>query len=150
MIGIATEETNGSDRVPDLKLTIIDGGGVGSVVMVGGTNVTLSEVTVRHGAASFGGGIYNAGTLTINNSTISGNSAGNGGGIYIYNSGGTLTIISSTISGNSATIGGGIGDLNNTDPMLGPLQGKGGPTPTHHPREDRIIHSATSASATRI
>jgi len=89
--------------------TIIDGGGVGAgVAGVGGTNVTLSRVTVRHGAASLGGGIYNAGTLTINNSTISGNRAIStsrfccrGGGIY---NAGTLTINNSTIRANRAMV----------------------------------------------
>ena len=54
--------------------------------------------------AVVGGGIFNTGTLTINNSTISGNTAAalmpTGGGIY---NGGTLTINNSTISGNSAS-----------------------------------------------
>jgi hypothetical protein len=56
-------------------------------------------------AAAEGGGIRNAGTLTVTNSTLSGNSAdggsnsaGRGGGIY---NAGTLTVTSSTLSGNS-------------------------------------------------
>jgi len=57
-----------------------------------------------------GGGIYNAGTLTINNSTISDNktstrSFSDGGGIT--NNEGTLTINNSTISGNTAANNGG-------------------------------------------
>jgi hypothetical protein len=96
--------------------TIIDGGGVNTVVSVpsSGTHVALSRVTIRNGSASGGGGIRNLGTLTINGSTISGNSApgheeGGGGGIF---NGGLLTINNSTISRNSATghyvFGGGI------------------------------------------
>jgi hypothetical protein len=62
-----------------------------------------------------GGGIWNAGTLTVANSTIANNTAqswgsspgaGHGGGIQ--NTGGTVTITSSTITGNSASLGGGI------------------------------------------
>jgi hypothetical protein len=226
--------------------TIIDGGGVNTVVTISSAYVTLSKVTIQNGLSAFGGGIsnngaltlnnstvtqnqdkgkfsrgggignrgtlivnnstisgnsahgfagfvaegggiYNAGTLTLNNSTLSGNSAvvaynplgcatPDGGGIYSQS--GTVTINNSTLSGNFAEdchgygIGGGIygnvtlqntivanspyggncsgtmtskgynlssdntctfngpGDLNNTDPLLGPLQNNGGPTQT--------------------
>ena len=211
--------------------TIIDGGGIGTVVTVSRGFVSISRVTIRNGKGkgaggginnagkliinnstisgnvvegfSVGGGISSGGILTINGSTLSGNSAGyRGGGIYntntgtlrIFNStisgnsagattlpgggggidilsGGMVTISNSTISGNSATGGGGIdgvatlqnsivsdntggncsdpmtssghnlssdgtcnftgpGDLNNTDPKLGPLQNNGGETQT--------------------
>jgi len=91
--------------------TIIDGGG-GRVVTisVARAHVTLSQVTIRNGHASLGGGggIYNIGTLTISNSTVSGNlvtsyhgfTSGAGGGIFNT---GTLTISNSTVSGNSVT-----------------------------------------------
>ncbi|HXM20062.1 MAG TPA: right-handed parallel beta-helix repeat-containing protein [Terriglobales bacterium] len=84
--------------------TIIDGGGVGQVVTISNANahVTLSKLTIRNGSGN-GGGIYNGGTLTINNSTVSGNTGrgvtADGGGI---NNGGTLTINNSTMSGNRA------------------------------------------------
>ncbi len=67
-----------------------------------------------------GGGITNAGTLTINDSVIESNTApssrdpkgdpdgGQGGGILNQ---GTLTVVDSTIANNSAVVGGGI--LNN-------------------------------------
>jgi hypothetical protein len=95
--------------------TIIDGKAAGRVIVISSANaqVTLSNVTIRNGVAVYGGGIYNAGRLTINSSTISGNYAlgclhGWGGGILNY---GTATINNSTISGNSASYlgqGGGI------------------------------------------
>jgi hypothetical protein len=91
--------------------TIIDGGGAGRVVTISNASiVTLSNVTIRNGRApsgtvAYGGGVYNNGTLTINNSTVSGNYAlsnlvsGIGGGIANW---GILTINSSTVSGNYA------------------------------------------------
>jgi hypothetical protein len=97
--------------------TIIDGGGVSRVVTINSGVVTLSDVTIRDGRVeglSFydvvGGGIYNNGELTINESTVSGNLAFSsstsflayGGGIF---NAGTLTINNSTISGNTAWCG---------------------------------------------
>ena len=91
-------------------------------VAVGG-NLTLNSATVSGGVASgaspafFGGGIYNRGALTVQNSTLSGNSAGSntgGGGGGIFNrGGGTLTVQNSILSGNSANAGGGGGGIDN-------------------------------------
>ena len=88
--------------------TIIDGGGISTVISIVNTaaNVTLSKVTISNGVSAFGGGIYNEGTLTVNSSTISGNTAADsfgyayGGGIYSF---GTLVINNSTLSGNFAS-----------------------------------------------
>ncbi len=106
------------------KTTIIDGGGVGTVVTISNAaaQVALLKMTIRHGLAGVGsncgfsfcvegGGIYNSGTLSIIDSTISGNVAFEqnartfpchafGGGIYNT---GTLTISKSTIISNNAT-----------------------------------------------
>jgi hypothetical protein len=95
------------------KATIIDGGGVGRVLNISNGNVTLSGLAIRNGAAAYGGGIFNGGTLLVIASTISGNRAktvhyclyrqlckgAEGGGIYNSN---LLTIRSSTLVGNSA------------------------------------------------
>lgn len=87
--------------------TIIDGGGVNTAVYISAGRVTVANVTIRHGLAPSGGGIYNKGVLTINNGTVTGNLAfsrsfGYGGGIV---NGGTLTITHSTLSGNTAGCG---------------------------------------------
>ncbi len=83
--------------------TIIDGGGVNTVVTISSAALTLSGLTIQHGdTTTLGGGIHNSGTLTLNNSTVTQNQAkglASGGG-GIYNSG-ILTINYSTISGNS-------------------------------------------------
>ena len=79
------------------------------VTVNAGTNVTIEGLTIRHGKATpdnSGGGIENAGTLTITSSTISGNASSNGGGIR---NGGTLTITTTTISGNTSVNGEGGG-----------------------------------------
>jgi parallel beta-helix repeat protein len=66
-----------------------------------GATVSLSGLTITNGSDSDGGGIFNAGTLTLTGCTISGNTASsNGGGIY--NHAGTLTLSGCTISGNTA------------------------------------------------
>ncbi len=72
-----------------------------------GGNLTLNNITIASGDAGGnpGGGIYNAGTLSINNSTLSGNTGGYGGGIL---NSGTLSISNSTLSGNTGSFGGGI------------------------------------------
>src|SRR5215469_6490251 len=56
---------------------IIDGGGGGTVVAIPNTtsHVAISNLTIRNGRADRGGGIFNAGTLTIYGAIISGNSA---------------------------------------------------------------------------
>jgi hypothetical protein len=71
--------------------------------------LTLNGLTIRGGAVpsdANGGGINNAGMLTIRNSTITGNTAGFvGGGIVAE---GTVIITDSTITDNTADRGAGI------------------------------------------
>ena len=87
-----------------------------------GVTAELIGFTIANGRQTdeHGGGIRNAGTLTLENSTVSGSSAGRdsgcrtddlellcseGGGIW---NAGTLTLMGSTVSGNAAHFGGGI------------------------------------------
>jgi hypothetical protein len=79
---------------------------------------TISGNDTLGAGPSYGGGIANYDTATIETSTISGNAAngeGVGGGIY---NGGTLTVSNSTIARNLArsaySYGGGIADSGNT------------------------------------
>jgi hypothetical protein len=100
--------------------TIVDGRQSGSVFTVGKNNpdvtVTLSDMAIQGGTGTsidlggnsqyfVGGGIWNAGRLTVARSTISGNSASNGGGIYNYN--GTVNLESGSIDHNIANLNGG-------------------------------------------
>lgn len=91
--------------------TILDGAAAGTVVTIysySNTHVTLSGLTIQNGSAfGAGGGIYNAGVLTINKISIRGNTAkagisGAAAGAGIYNDEGTLVVNNSTISGNTA------------------------------------------------
>jgi hypothetical protein len=116
MVAAATYKENLTIRI-GLKVigsgattTIIDGSCVNRVLTISSpsANVTLSKFTIQNGCGSEGGGIYNKGTLTINDSTVSGNRAGTGktrgyaGGIE---NNGALTISNCTVSGNDATGG---------------------------------------------
>jgi len=93
--------------------TIIDGNRSArpdSRVLVLGSAVTvnISGVTIRNGGTGdVGGGVFNAGTLTLTNSTVSGNNVGgSGGGIYNAN-GATALLTNITVSGNNAGEDGG-------------------------------------------
>jgi hypothetical protein len=129
--------------------SLMYGGAIYNSGTVALNNSTLSRNTADGYFGGGGGGIYNAsGTVKINNSTLSGNSgAPSGGGIY---NGGTATLRNSIVANNTAgdncygtVISKGYnlssdgscslksaGDLNDTDPQLGPLQNNGGQTQT--------------------
>lgn len=88
----------------------------GPVTIYNGTEVEAEYVKVTNctNTNGHGGGIYNAGTLTLTNCTISGckataDSSSNGWGGGIYNSyGSSLTLEESTVEDNEAAHGGGI------------------------------------------
>jgi len=126
----------------------------GGILNAGDAIVTNSTIS-GNSTSSSGGGIGNGSySLTVKDNTFSGNSATSGGAIFNWTGGTTQvgdTVLNAGASGgtlfdNSGTItslgynlasdnGGGFltatGDQINTDPMLGPLQGNGGPTFTH-------------------
>lgn len=100
--------------------TIINGGAIDRVFEVGlGTTAQINGLTIQNGSIpSFGGGIFNRGTLTINASTIDDNEttgtnfSGGGGGIF---SQGVMTLKKSTVSNNTSQgRGGGIYNLDST------------------------------------
>jgi hypothetical protein len=121
-----------------------------------GVSVTIWGLTIRYGHVEDGdgGGLYNAGTLTLTNSTIRGNTATSGGGLANW---GTVILTHSIVAKNpdgsdcrNGTIHGccqgmtvsqgynldsdgscrltAATDRPGTDPLLGPLQDHGGPT----------------------
>jgi hypothetical protein len=127
----------------------------GAIANYGTLTITNSTFSGNSSSSSgLAGGILNgglfqsAGTLAIYNSTLGGNTADEGGGIFNVK-GSTAVLQNSIVANNSGrncagtmTSGGynlssddsceftGPGDLNTTDPNLGPLQFNGGPTRT--------------------
>jgi len=124
------------------------GGGGGGIYNYGSAVIINSTLSGNGTSGTSGGGIFNnpAGNLSISNSTLANNFAGSGGGIFGT---ATATLQNSIVANNSGGDCGGIlssngynlssdgncnfsgpGDMNNTDPLLGPLQNNGGPTQT--------------------
>jgi CSLREA domain-containing protein len=108
------------------RSTILDAAGLDRVFDIApGVTALLADVTITGGFVDGnGGGIQNAGTLTLLRATIAGNEARtatsrSGGGIA---SSGTLVVTRSTIAGNRAYNGGGIevgGTLSLTSSTVG-------------------------------
>ena len=73
-----------------------------------GVTVSISDLTISNGGELEGGGIYNEGSLTIDNSTFTGNGAGFGGAIENV---GSLTISNSRFTDNQAAFGGAIDNV---------------------------------------
>lgn len=95
----------------DRSTSIVDGGGVGSVLFVdAGTAVTLSSLTLRGGSAETGSAILNLGAVTVRDCDVTGNrslvASSFGGALFNY--GGTVLIEDSALRGNEASYGGAI------------------------------------------
>ena len=75
-------------------------------------SVTISGLKTINTSSAIGGGVFNAGTLTLSNCAFTGGAASFGGGVA-NSSFGTLTLTACTISGNSARAGGGGAGLYN-------------------------------------
>lgn len=99
--------------------TIIDGTSSGPVITIGPAPssigalfVTLSGMTIEHGQADFGGGIYNLGSgwnegdsvITLIDCNVTNNEAYSGGGIW--NGRGPIELNDCTITNNRATYAG--------------------------------------------
>jgi CSLREA domain-containing protein len=115
--------TNVAIKDVTLKLGHPASGGAGLFVDVPAV-VTLTHVTIGLNTSSiFGGGIFNRGTLTVNDSAITNNTTQSEGGAGIFNgAGATLTlndsrVLDNTTSGNDVD-GHGAGILNFTNGTL--------------------------------
>lgn len=87
----------------------VDGNNAGTVVTIpGGVTASISGLTITHGnGGTSGGGIDNAGALTLTNCALASNSANSGGGLKAH--GGAVSISNCTFSGNNASSGWGGG-----------------------------------------
>ena len=107
--GIFTVDSGADVKLVGLTITgglASNGGGIDNAGTLTLINSTVSSNSVSAGSLYGGGGIYSTGTLTVTNSTFASNSAfGAGGGILSY---GLLTVTNSTFATNSAELGGGI------------------------------------------
>lgn len=99
-------------RGVDPSVTILDGGGQGPVVSIGGgVGAVISGLAIRGGRAASGAGILNRGAAQIINCVLTDHATtepneGYGGAVFNY--GGVMTIDRSTLSGNKARLGGAI------------------------------------------
>ncbi len=80
----------------------------GIFTVASGAKVAIFGLTITGGSAAVGGGIDNAGSLSLVNATISGNSAAVIGSAYVSSGGGirntgTLSVADCLVSGNSVT-----------------------------------------------
>ncbi len=91
---------------PAVGLTVRGDGLAGLFQVDNGVTASISGLTMTGGKSSYyGGGLNNAGTLTLADCTVSGNSASAGGGV---NNSGSLTLTNSTVGGNAAKNGGAV------------------------------------------
>ncbi|MFQ5470197.1 MAG: choice-of-anchor Q domain-containing protein [Gammaproteobacteria bacterium] len=91
-------------------LTTIDANKTDRVFDIHGATVTISGLSIINGFTTVsGGGIQNAGTLTMKNVSVNNNESANQMGGGIANSG-LLTLDYTTIKGNKGSLGGGIGN----------------------------------------
>lgn len=112
LVGEVTLQGHGANS------TIIDANALDRVFQIlPSATVTIEALTVRHGQVPsgspipFGGGILNAGALTLSHAVVTDNFAESGGGGIQNWIGGALSILYSTISNNSVElVGGGISD----------------------------------------
>ncbi|MCB1767197.1 MAG: DUF642 domain-containing protein [Candidatus Competibacteraceae bacterium] len=94
---------------PGAGLLAVSGNNASRVFNVSSLGATISGLTIKEGKSYYdGGGIYNAGYLTLNQVTVSDNTATHsGGGIF---STGSLTLTDVTVSDNTADDGAGGGN----------------------------------------
>jgi CSLREA domain-containing protein len=124
------------------------GQGGGGIKSNQGGSALLRNTTISGNTANIsGGGISNAGTLTLDSVTLSGNNAA--AGTSLTNITGTVTIGNSVLASTGGNCSGAVtsvghnldsggtcslsasADLTGVNPLLGPLTANGGPTATH-------------------
>ncbi|HLH52764.1 MAG TPA: HYR domain-containing protein [Verrucomicrobiae bacterium] len=93
---------------PGAAYLAIDGNASSRIFNIApGVQVSISGVTLQHGAAMSGGAIFNAGNLALTDSELTGNTAYSHGGALAAAPGSTWSISGCTFDHNTAAIGGG-------------------------------------------
>lgn len=111
-------DTTGATTIdgPGASAVAVSGNNLSTVFLISaGVTVAIDELTITGGKGSIdiggglkaGGGLYNNGHLTLQNTILTANAAGNYGGGFYNAATGTVAVIDSTIAGNSGQLGGG-------------------------------------------
>ena len=102
-LAVSKNVTIDGSTAPDVA---VSGGSIVRVFKIeAGRVVTINDLTIRDGYAPIAAGVFNAGTLTLQNVTITFNNAGGGTanrGGGLYNLYGTATLLDSAITYNTA------------------------------------------------
>ena len=98
--------------------TLIDGDSSDRVLDVfAGVGAEVRDLTIRNGDESTGGGVRNAGSLTVRDSTLTANTATEGGAVHNQGNPASLTLDNVVVDGNTATDGAGIYSLDDTSSL---------------------------------
>ena len=108
---LVLSETTGPEVIdgPGAGLVTISGNNTSEVFNIASDTVaSISGMSIIDGNGTYGGGLFNGGTLTITDTTFAGNSAPYGGAVYTragvgHPLDGILTLNGDTFTGNSAT-----------------------------------------------
>jgi hypothetical protein len=91
---------------PGAGVLAVSGADASRIFFIAGAGLTVSinDLTLTRGRSTFGGAIYNSGTLTLNRVAVTDSNGGglSGGGVY---SSGALTVRNSSFSGNASGSG---------------------------------------------
>jgi CSLREA domain-containing protein len=112
------------------------GGGIFNVALNLPSALSLVNTTLAENSGLAGGGVGNLGlgqpaAVTVQNTIIAENTADPARGPGCQNSGGVITSLGNNLEDGVSCPFTQPGDLQSTDPLLGPLQDNGGPTATH-------------------
>ncbi len=155
--GIALDATASATLTASTLSGNTASGGDGGGIQTAGGTVTLTNVTMNGNTADEGGGLSCRGPCTLTNVTVTANTGVvNGGGVHQRTGAGSITFLNTIVANNSSPLNDdckgnasllisngynlssdatcdftNTGDLQNTNPLLGPLQDNGGPTFTH-------------------
>jgi serralysin len=110
-VSSGTVDLTGLDITNGDAYFYIGGGGGGGIYVASGADLTLTDAVVSQNRSFFGGGIFNKGTLTLNETTLHHNTGYSAAGGLANN--GTATLNESSVEYNTAFNQSGGGILNN-------------------------------------